>query len=256
MEKTKKCPYCGEEILAVARKCKHCGEWLGGECPECHEWVSNDSKNCPNCGNPITILSADSKCDALKDEALNSENDEKKEQNIITEIKELFLGALLLGAIIGGIYYFMTQKREKNRIEKEQTQLIEQQKHANDIENSIALYAISVSTPDKDGNVETLFDIENVSSKTIKYITIFGFYVNSFGDQVNDNVTKQKEYTWRLTGPMKPNVRDVTTQHNSINNETVDNIWIRKIVVEYTDDSKVTIEGSEELNMVCKWANS
>jgi hypothetical protein len=26
----KKCPYCGEEILVVA-KCKHCGEWLGEE---------------------------------------------------------------------------------------------------------------------------------------------------------------------------------------------------------------------------------
>lgn len=27
-DKTKRCPYCGEEILAVAKKCKHCGEWL------------------------------------------------------------------------------------------------------------------------------------------------------------------------------------------------------------------------------------
>ena len=29
-QETKNCPYCGEEILAVAKKCKHCGEWLDG----------------------------------------------------------------------------------------------------------------------------------------------------------------------------------------------------------------------------------
>ena len=31
METTKKCPFCGEEIMAEARKCKHCGEWLNSE---------------------------------------------------------------------------------------------------------------------------------------------------------------------------------------------------------------------------------
>src|SRR5574344_274959 len=28
MESSKKCPYCGAEILAEAKKCRYCGEWL------------------------------------------------------------------------------------------------------------------------------------------------------------------------------------------------------------------------------------
>ena len=28
MEETKKCPYCGKDIMATAKKCRFCGEWL------------------------------------------------------------------------------------------------------------------------------------------------------------------------------------------------------------------------------------
>ena len=56
MEQTKKCPYCGEEILAIAKKCKHCGEWLENEtpkekktCPICGEMVNEDLDTCPYC---------------------------------------------------------------------------------------------------------------------------------------------------------------------------------------------------------------
>lgn len=59
MAETKRCPYCGEEILAVAKKCKHCGEWLDKEepkyekkmvaCPVCGEDIEEGTEICPYC---------------------------------------------------------------------------------------------------------------------------------------------------------------------------------------------------------------
>ena len=63
IKETKRCPYCGEEILAVAKKCKHCGEWIKEEdvvvgvkkktCPVCGEEINADATVCPICHEKI-----------------------------------------------------------------------------------------------------------------------------------------------------------------------------------------------------------
>ena len=63
-KEAKRCPYCGEEILAVAKKCKQCGEWLNKEpekpkkefidCPVCGEQIEKGIEVCPHCNEKIS----------------------------------------------------------------------------------------------------------------------------------------------------------------------------------------------------------
>lgn len=60
-EEIKFCPFCGGEILKIAKKCRHCGKWLPKEeqkaeceslktCPFCLGQVSTNEKKCLHCG--------------------------------------------------------------------------------------------------------------------------------------------------------------------------------------------------------------
>lgn len=62
MEQNKKCPACGQYVLAVARKCKYCGHWFDEEkssgedarrCPVCDEIIPKDVSICPFCNEPV-----------------------------------------------------------------------------------------------------------------------------------------------------------------------------------------------------------
>lgn len=40
MKEIKRCPYCGKEILSIAKKCRYCGKWL----PENENLSSSEKK--------------------------------------------------------------------------------------------------------------------------------------------------------------------------------------------------------------------
>ena len=60
-EHHKPCIFCGEDILDVAKKCKHCGEWQRQleppkkyvPCPICGEDVEEGTAVCPHCNEPM-----------------------------------------------------------------------------------------------------------------------------------------------------------------------------------------------------------
>lgn len=90
MAETKRCPYCGEEILAVAKKCKHCGEWLDKTvtvkeekkipCPTCGELVVETTSVCPYCHEKIEKPSSLPR-NAFREKVISEKIHSSKEDN-------------------------------------------------------------------------------------------------------------------------------------------------------------------------------
>lgn len=93
MSDTKKCPYCGEEILAVAQKCKHCGEWLDKDSsPEVKQ--TQASRSCNTTGKKIEHRAvAAPTTETAK---------EKKSHTIYYVIGALIVVAIIVIAIVSG----------------------------------------------------------------------------------------------------------------------------------------------------------
>ena len=95
---TKTCPFCGEEIMVTAKKCKHCGEWLD---KQDEKQKVQQTKVCPVCGE--TILASTAICEHCGEKFNNKETHSKLSdtKNFPDELKKFNWGAFLVTWIWG-----------------------------------------------------------------------------------------------------------------------------------------------------------
>src|SRR5574344_150190 len=135
MEEKKNCPYCGKEILAVAKKCKHCGKWLDEKsnkktmvtCSICGESIEKGLDTCPYCHEKVVLE------DNIHKEKENV-GDYKQEiaANPVDKTDKItriyYIAGLLIVAIIIGCFIYLPQhhhSKTESHEQKSYAQLID-----------------------------------------------------------------------------------------------------------------------------------
>ena len=115
--------------------------------------------------------------------------------------------------------------------------------------------------PDHAGGVEIPAWIANCTQRTIKYITLTGFFLNAVGDKCRDEIHGSTVWQRKGVGPIKPipesvdyiplsaiflpNVGQYNFDNPRFYSHEVHSLKLTKVVIEYMDGHVTTLQGKQ-----------
>ena len=169
MSEMKVCPYCGNEILAVAKKCKFCKQWLPEENVACENNSNDDAPtdiNTQNVSTDTGNINKDPYSDLFV--AMNKEIQNKKAQKGLM----IALCVIALVAVVGLVTMLVTKESGTNSSNKTEQSVTNSNNKTEQSVKTITTNDIAIELAKKWDDVHTskkAEDFINIYAPQVKY---------------------------------------------------------------------------------------